>query len=165
LVAFGIVVGTGLQAAAAGVVHWWRGELDQELAAGQHEVERLRGDLARQVEASAASAPAPTAAPAGPRWQLLDGPDVAATLERLNRLGVDHKVAFETVKAVQSNTQGKQSFLLAGRGTPQQVCEFVAAIEQDDRLVIVETGRVMPGGGEQISFEFGVATYHKGGTR
>ena len=83
----------------------------------------------------------------------------------VNALGIEARVTFDAIKASTSNVAGKQSFQLSGHGTPQQVCEFLAAIEKHDRLIIVESGRLTPGGGELVAFDLGLATYHRGGVR
>lgn len=167
--AFGITTATLLQLGGAGAVWFLRGEEAQRLAGEQARAVTLAKDLeaqqARLAQPTREPEPAPAAENASSRWRLLDGPDVATTLEVVNALGVEMHLTFDVIKAATSNVVGKQTFQLAGHGTPPQVCEFLAAIENHQRLIVVESGRVMPGDGETISFEFGLATYHRGGAR
>ena len=158
--AFVVVVGlTVVQAGAAGLAHFWCAATATQLAAEQGQLLTVQQQLGAQAAPQVEVAPVMDTKP---RWQLLDGPDVAATLETINQLGTEAKVTFGSIKAAQSNTVGKQSFQVSGWGTPAQVCWFLAAVEHGGRLVIVESGRIVPGGDEQISFELGLATYHGG---
>ena len=93
-----VVVGglTVLQAGAAGFAHFWRDASVKELAAEQS----LLSTVQQQVGAQAA--PQVEVAPVvdlKPRWHLLEGPDVAATLEKINQLGTEAKVTFGSIKA------------------------------------------------------------------
>ncbi len=45
------------------------------------------------------------------------------------------------------------------------MASFLVAVEAGDRLVVIESGRVMPGGDDELYFELGFATYHRGGAR
>lgn len=157
-----VVVATLLQLGTAGAVRFVRDDARKALDAEQQRAVALQRQLESQQERAASvdeQAPEPT------RWRLLDGPDVAATMEAINALGVEAHVTFDVIKAATSNVAGKQTFQLSGHGTATQVCEFLAAIEQHTRLIVVESGRMMPGGDEQIAFDLGLATYHRGGAR
>lgn len=155
------LLATLMQGGAAGVAHWWRSESDRAVTTEQEQLVLAQRRNAARGEHS----PEPEPAPVAPQWFLLDGPDVAATLQRVNDLGVDAHVVFDVIKASASNTAGKQAFQVAGRGTPQRVCEFLASIERSDRLMIVESGRFLPGDEDEVAFEFAIATYHRGGGR
>lgn len=160
---FAVLVGSALQVGAAGLVHSWR-------QAAEHEVEGAREQLQdAQVRAAARAVQVPVVpvveVPSGPRWRLLEGAEVAVTLERLGELGDDAGVVIDVIKPVPSNQVGRQTFQLAGRGRPALVCEFLAAIEDQDRLVLIENGRFGPGDGEEIAFELGLATYDVRGAR
>ena len=102
---------------------------------------------------------------------LLSGPglrrrgDYSIADRRVNELGVDARITFDVIKASASNTPGKQAFQVAGRGAPQNVCEFLAAVERNERLMIVESGRFTPGDEKEVAFELAIATYHRGGGR
>lgn len=155
------LLATLLQGGAAGVAHWWRSESDRAVAAEQEQLAVAQRRNAARGEQPSDVEPAPVA----PQWRLLDGPDVAATLQRVNDLGVDAHVVFDVIKASASNTTGKQVFQVAGRGAPPRVCELLAAIEKSERLMIVESGRFLPGDEGEVAFELSIATYHRGGGR
>ena len=74
-------------------------------------------------------------------------------------------MTFDSAKASPSATRGKQTFVVSGNGLPEQVCAFAAALEKSERLMIVENGRLSPATGDKISFEFGIATFQRGGGR
>jgi hypothetical protein len=153
---------TLLQLGSAGAVWFGHQAAKQALALEQKSATALQQQVAAQRERQAAS---PTVTPSQSRWCLLDGPDVAATMEILNALGVEASLTFDVIKASTSNVVGKQSFQLAGHGTPQQVCAFLAAIEKHERLIVVESGRMQPGIAAEVAFDLGLATYHRGGGR
>lgn len=161
VVLLSVLLVTLLQGGAAGAAHWWRGESERAVASEQEQLA-----VAQRRNAARGEEPVdPTPVPVAPQWLLLDGPDVAATLQRINELGVDAKVVFDVIKASASNTPGKQAFQVAGRGAPLRVCEFLAAVERNDRLMIVESGRFQPGDDQEVAFELAIATYHRGGAR
>lgn len=151
-----------LQVGAAGAIWFGHQDAQRRLVEEQQRIATLQRQLEAQQELTTKG---PTAEVVPSRWRLLDGPDVAATMEVVNNLGVEARVTFDTIRASTSNVAGKQMFQVSGHGTPVQVCEFLAAIEQHDRLIIVESGRVVPGGDELIAFDLGLATYHHGGAR
>ena len=157
-----IVVATVLQFGAAGVAHLARVDAGKTLESERQQAAALQRQLEAQEERRVVGK---VEAPAPSRWHLLDGPDVAATMEAVNAAGIDARVTFDAIKAATSKVAGKQTFQLSGHGTPVQVCEFLAAIEQHARLIIVESGRFMPGGDDLIAFDLGLATYHRGGSR
>lgn len=162
-VVLAVLVGTTLQVGAAGLVHTWR-------EAAEHELEGAREQLQdAQVRAAARAVQAPSgpvvAVPSGPRWRLLEGAEVAATLERLGGLGDEAGVVIDVIKPTPSNQAGKQAFQVTGRGRPALVCEFLAAIENEERLVLVDSGRFGPGEDDEIVFELGLATYDNRGGR
>ena len=153
-----IIALTLLQGSAAGVA-WFlrdRGERDLTTLTARNAELLLQAERVVPVPVEQ-----PVATPS--KWRMLDGPDVAGTMQIIQGLGDTAGVAFDNIKAAQSNTVGKQSFQIVGRGTAHQACLFLAAVEQHDRLLVVETGRVLPGGAEQIVFEVAIATYHLGG--
>jgi len=149
-----------LQVGAAGAAHFGRAHVGETLQFDAMRVEQLQRDVERQRERQQEPAPA-----AAPSWELQPGPDVAATMQMLQQLGDRNGIAVEDLKVLPANLRGKQLFLLTGRGKPGAVCAFLAAAEANLRLIVVENGRVMPGGDDEICFEFGVATWHRGGGR
>jgi hypothetical protein len=165
LIGAAIVLAAVAQFAAAGIAWYGREQAEAELEAERQRLVELERQIAReQPQVGSSETPIVLAgAPQGPA--LLTGADVAATMQVLQGLGDAAGIAFDNITAAQSNTAGKQSFSIMGHGLPQQVCSFVAAIEQSPRLLVIETGRCMPGGGDQLAFELGLATYHQGGAR
>ncbi len=161
LVVLAILSVTLLQGGAAGVAHWWRVDSEKALRAEQEAL----ADAQRRSTARGEQEQPKDPEPVGPTWSLLEGPDVAATLQRVNELGVEAGVTFDLIKASASKTPGKQAFEVAGRGKPGSVCGFLAAVEQNDRLMIVESGRFTPGDEEEVAFQLAIATYHRGGGR
>lgn len=163
VVVLAVLVATTLQVGAAGLVHSWRETAVNDVAVAEENLQDTR------VRAAAHAVQVPdtpvVAVPSGPRWHLLEGAEVAVTLERLGELGNDAGVAIDVVKPVPSNQAGKQTFQVTGRGRPALVCEFLAAIENENRLVLVDNGRFGPGDDEEIVFELGLATYDLRGVR
>lgn len=158
-VVVGCFVAIGLLfAGTAGVASWRRSSAADALAEERSRVEQLQ----RQLEETTKQAAAPMVETAT-RWQLQPGPEVVATMQTVQMLGDQAGVVFSSLKALRSADHGRQSFTAAGRGRPDSVCAFLASIEQHDRLMIVETGRLVPAGGGDIGFEIGLATYHGGG--
>ncbi|MBM4063093.1 MAG: hypothetical protein FJ265_18655 [Planctomycetes bacterium] len=153
-----ILVATLLQGGLAGVAFYGRRKVESDLA---REAGRA-GDVARQLAAQAQEV-VEVPPPPPSRWRLLDGPDVSGTLQVVQAVGDAAGIEFANVKAGQSNSPGKQSFLIAGHGAPEQVCAFLAGIEQHARLLVVESGRFLPGPANDVGFELGLATYHQGG--
>lgn len=162
-VVLAVLVGTTLQVGAAGLVRSWREAAVHEVAVAQ---EHLQDTQVRAAARAVQVAENPVVAvPSGPRWRLLDGAEVAVTLERLGELGDEAGVLLDVVKPVPSNQGGKQTFQVSGRGRPALVCEFLAAIENQDRLLLVDSGRFGPGDDEEIVFELGLATFDNRGPR
>lgn len=142
----------GLAAAA----HLGRRSGERALAELRQQVEALQ-QLASRSDPAPLAEPAP-APPAGPRWHLADGPDVVATLQLVQGLGDAAGITFDSLTATRSGTVGRQTFRVSGRATPRGLCAFVAAIEAAERLVVVETGRILPGDEARVAFELGLAT-------
>jgi hypothetical protein len=149
-----------LQVGAAGIARLGRTKAAELLQHDESMVQQLQRDLERQRERQ--QEPPPVAAPT---WELHPGPDVAATMQVLQELGDRAGIAVEDLRVLPSNLRGKNLYLLTGRGKPGPVCAFLAAAEAHLRLIVVENGRVIPAGDDQIGFEFGVATWHRGGDR
>jgi hypothetical protein len=160
VVAIMIVAATALQAGFAGVSFLMNRRTDERLCTARGQLQAQRLLLAQEREREKAPK-----SPAASRWQLLASPDVTGTMQMLQVAGDAAGISVDGVKATQSNTPGKQSFQLAGRGSPEQVCEFLSAIEQNSRLVVIESGRILPASDVQIAFELGLATYHVGGDK
>lgn len=160
-VAIGIALVTVAQVGLAGAAFFVRKQTDARLQAEQ---ERLAASEVRLAEV-VVPAPLPVSETPRSRWQLLDAPDVAGTMQVLQAAGDATRVVFDRVKAVQSTTAGKQTFQIVGRGEAVAVCEFLAAIEQEDHLIVIESGRLTPSGEDAVAFDLALATYHQGGAR
>ena len=143
--------------ALAGVAFLSRQAALEELTNQEHQLRVLQDQLEL-----AAQQPAEPPKVASSKWRLTSGPEVVATMQRLQQLGDANGVTLDGLKAMRSADHGRQSFSVAGHAPPRSVCALIAAIEQDDRLMIIETGRLLPADGEHIAFEFGVATYYSG---
>lgn len=91
--------------------------------------------------------------------------DVTGTMQLLEGLCDAAGVSVDALKAMPSNTPGKQPFQVAVRGAPQQVCALLATIEQHERMLVIESGRVITGGADALVVEFAVATWHLGGAK
>lgn len=142
----------------AGVAYMTRSSTVNALSEQESQLKMLREQLAVAGEQASF-----TPAAADRQWKLHSGPEVVITMQTVQKLGDAAGVAFDGLKALRSADSGKQSFAIAGHGTPDDVCAFLASVEQNNRLMIVETGRMVPAGGDQVAFEFGLATYHAGG--
>lgn len=138
--------------------HVGRRSGESALAELRQQVETLR-QLATRSDPAPVAEPAP-ASPAGPRWQLANGPDVVATLQLVQGLGDAGGMAFDGLTATRSGTAGKQTFRVSGRATPRRLCAFVAAVEAAERLIVVESGRILPADEAQVAFEIGLATWY-----
>jgi hypothetical protein len=148
------------QATAAGVAFWLREESARELAAAAAHAAELRRRAAEPPPVPAVESAAP-----GSRWRLHDGNDVPAVMQLLEAICDGEGVAVEGIKAVTTNAPGRQSFVLAVRGAPEAVCALLAALEQHERLLVVENGRVRPGADGTIAAELGIAASFCGGGR
>lgn len=144
--------------AFAGVVRLQRtqreGELDRE--------RQLVAEYAQRLEEAQWQQHVPVDTGA-PQWRLLDGNEVTATLQELQALVDASGVELQAAKASPSVNAGRQMFLLTGSGRPDQVCALLAGIEKCSRLIVIESGRCTPRPESGIDFEFGLATYHRGG--
>lgn len=156
VVVIAAIVFGAVQAGLAGVAHFSCENLQQQIAAERDLLEELEQSF---EEAQRDGKPVERTSVA-PTWELLDGPGVVTTLQQLQVIGDELGVTFDVQKAVRSAEKGKQSFQLNGHATSAQVAGFVAALERSERLMILETGRLLPAGGDQITFELGLATYH-----
>jgi hypothetical protein len=157
LLGWGIVVLTAVQLGVAGLVRLGNVRVAGELDAAVLEVRRLEGDL-QQSPLPKPVDPLPVD-PQTPFF-LASKADVVVTLQVVQGLGDSAGVVFDSLKAVRGGTVGRQDFTVAGRGTPEQVCQLLASIERQERLLVVESGRIVPTGTPQVSFEFGIAVYH-----
>ncbi len=153
-----VVSATVLQAGLAGAMFYGRRMTELELRN-----ERERAAATARLVAQAKERALETVPKEPSRWHLQEAIDVSGTLQLIQALGDAAGVEFASVKASQSSTAGRQSFQITGIGTPAQVCAFLGDVEQDGRLIIIESGRLLPGAGVTISFELGLATYHAGG--
>lgn len=158
VVAGAILLASLLQGGLAGVAYFGRKTSEGILQAEQGLTSRLAAEIATARQRQAES-PAPPPS----QWSLLENPDVSGILELIQARGDAAGIVFSNLKAAQSSTAGKQSFQIAGYGTPDQLCHFVADIEKQERLILVESGKVVPGTESEIRFELGMATYHLGG--
>jgi hypothetical protein len=92
---------------------------------------------------------------------------VSRTLEALQGIGDSVGVLLPTLEVLKSQSEGKRSFRIRGTAAPDRVCALVAAIEELEELVVIETGSILPADGESVIFDLGLATYHaeQGGLR
>lgn len=160
LVAVAIAILVAAQGVAAGVAFWMREEADRRLAGAA-----ARNAGLRRAAEDPAPAPVFEAALPQSRWRLHDGNDVPATMQLLEAICDGEGVTIDSIKAVSNNPPGRQSFVLGVRGAPEAVCSLLAALEQHDRLLVVENGRVRPGGDGAITAELGVAAVYRGDAR
>jgi len=156
-----IVVGLA-QAGLAGVAYYWRGQTSSDLETAKDDLDLLnaRIDLAR-------ARPELTATSSESQWRLAAGPDASRTLEALQGIADSVEVRLPTLEVLKSRSEGKRSFRIKGTAAPARVCALVAAIEELEELVVVETGSILPADGESVTFDLGLATYHatQGGPR
>lgn len=122
-------------------------------------------DSVRAQLAAMPTAPLVESAPAPSRWQLPAANDVAVTMQALQLLADTAGVTLEGLKALPATAAGRQQFALTVAGTPTRVVAFVVALEEQDRLLVIENGRVGAGGAEQILADLTVVAWHHGGDR
>jgi hypothetical protein len=144
----------------AGVARFVRSHSEEDLAREQ----QLVAEFEHQLEDAEWQHRLP-AEDATKQWRLLDGSEVTATLQALQTLVDASGVTLTAAKASPSTKNGRQMFLLAGSGRPEQVCGLVAGIERCPRLIVIETGRLAPRAEDTIEFEFGLVTYHRAGAQ
>ena len=149
---------TLLQLGLAGLAKWSRKATERDLASQQSQLDFV-GQMIENARRRAAEPPPKIIAV---EQQLLKTPDVAGTLQLIQGIADACKIQLGSVKAAQSATAGKQTFQISGIGNPDEVCKFLAGIEDSARLVIAESGRVSPGTAAEIAFELALATYHEG---
>ncbi len=134
--------------------------------AAERELERESGLTATYTAQLGHGGRAQTSVAAvGPHAELLPSADVAGTLRVLQNLGDQYTVTLASVKAMPATTPGRQPFSITGRGSPTQLCAFLAGIEHHERLMVIESGKVSPGTGDDVSFEVALSTHHAGGVR
>lgn len=160
LVVIVIVSVSLLQAGLAGVAYFGRKANEGILQSAVDRGAKLAAEIAIARERKVDTVPPPPS-----RWRLLDSPDVSGILEFVQARGDAAGVVFASVKAAQSGTSGKQSYQISGHGTPDQVCTFLEDLETQERLILIESGKVTPGSDSEIQFELGMATYHLRGAR
>lgn len=149
-----------LQLAAAGVAAFAKQRcVDQLAAESSRQLATTTAIDALRKELATWSAPEPE------RWQLAEVVDVSATLQVLQAAGDQAGITFSSLKAVLATTPGKQSFQVVGRGQPSELCAWLRQIEQQDRVLVIESGRLTPSGTDSIGFEIGIALYHGGGAQ
>ncbi len=149
---------TLLQLGAAGFAH-----VDRLRSADLLATEEERARVIRRAVERAREDALVARGVAEPSWHLSDGPDVPATLQELQKMADDNGVKLDGMSASDSATPGRQTFAVTGTGEPAAVCGFLAAIEQTRRLIVVESGAVMPGDNVQtLAFDFGISTWHNG---
>jgi len=153
-----IVVAVLLPALGAGVTWGLRGLAIKD----RDEVRRQNGELRFQLERVSAS-PGEDTAPATAPWLLWEQADAPGVMQRIQDTADTAGVAIDDVGASPAAAIGKQSFRVVGHGDPRAVCAFLAAIERQEALLVVETGRVTPHVGERLGFEIGIAAWHRGG--
>jgi hypothetical protein len=95
-------------------------------------------------------------------FRLGEGPEAASALEAVQSLADAAGLTIVSAEAGPSNTAGRYSYTIQGHGPPGAFCSFVAAVEQHDRLIVVEGGRLTPGHEGQVAFELSLATHHRG---
>ncbi len=144
----------------AGVARFVRAQNEADLAREQ----QLVAEFSRQLEGAEWQHRQP-GVETGTQWRLLAGSEVTATLQALQTLVDASGVTLVAAKAAPSGKGGRQLFLLTGSGRPEHVCSLVAGIERSPRLIVIETGRLAPRSDEVVDFEFGLATYHRGGAQ
>lgn len=152
-----VAVVVAAQGLLAGAAWFGRSATESRLAEQVLRNSDLRFQLAR-----AQKQPVLKVEAAPPRWQLPDSPDAAGTMQAVQDLADRTGVQLDDLKAT-GRAAGKLSFQVVGHGTPHQLCCFLAGIEEHDRLIVVETGRVEPAKEHDIAFQLGLATWHRGG--
>jgi hypothetical protein len=132
----------------------WRELQDQVLL----EERRVVDGLERQVELARRQASVP--AGALQQLQIAAQPDVTGSLQALATIGAETGVQLGEARPLPAATPGRQSFRLAGRGTPAAVCGFLAGIEGAGRLFVLESGSIEPAAGDELAFDLAIATFH-----
>ena len=155
IVASIVVSAAAVQIAFAAIAFVARGSTESDLAAARDR----HDDLVERIELAESERVA-TASAHSDRWQLADAPDVSATLRLVQELGDAAAVELTSLAATKSTTEGRQSFRITGTASPAAVCTFLRSVEQSDRLVVVESGRVLPGSETAVIFDLDLATYH-----
>jgi hypothetical protein len=151
-----------VQAGSAGTAFWLRGQGQSAITASQARVAELQAEAERALPVPAVEvAPAPTATP----WQLHDTSDVTGSIEMLQGLCDGTGTTVEVIKALPATTPGKQAFQIALHGVPRNVVDLLTQIEQNQRLLVLESGRVTPAGDGMVALEFAIATWYRGGRR
>ncbi|MCA8977571.1 MAG: hypothetical protein KDC98_22800 [Planctomycetes bacterium] len=149
-----VIVVAVVQAGLAGLAFLDKSRAERQLA----EVRGRCDDLRIRIE-MAEAAPLQEVQTTESKWRLAE-PDVSRTLQIVQEIGDGVGVELTTLEVTKSKTPGKRTFRVTGIASPDRVCALVAGIEELEELVIVETGRLLPGSETEVEFELGLATYH-----
>lgn len=160
---------TALVVVAAAPFAWFvslrlqRGALDGE-------IEAARADTAmaqRRLDAAQPSALAslPTGAEAAGRWRLPAVADVTETLQALEAHAEDCHVELTGLEARPGTDDNRVRFLIRGRASPVALCSMMASIEQNARLLVVDSGSVSADDGASVTFALTVSAWCGGGER
>ena len=154
-----------VQAGFAGVMHFARGTVERELSSDRSNLQLLqnrRSKMDDEVAPPVESTPEPTPEPRpDSKLKLLDGPDIVGTLQIVQKMGDDAGINFEILHPQPPQVAGVQQFSIAGRGVPEQFCAFIASLEQCDRLIVVESGSLLPSGDFTIAFKLVLMTFYR----
>lgn len=165
------LLGRSAVAAVAVLPSLWLASLHWQQAAVQRQLQTARADVAAaqarldgmQQQETALAAPAGEGQ-AG-HWQLPAEPDVAAVLQAVEAQAERCHVELSGLSAKPGQDDFRVRLQLAGRGTPVAVCTFLAAIERQSRLLVIDSGQVTAAGNDQLAFELSVSAWHGGGAR
>lgn len=76
------------------------------------------------------------------KWRLQDRPTTARTMQDIEALGATNHVNVHSVLTPSSGQTGTQHFDVDVSGSTEQICGFIRQLENHERLMVVEAGKL-----------------------
>ncbi|GAB4146734.1 MAG: hypothetical protein Fur0037_14830 [Planctomycetota bacterium] len=134
------------------------------------EVERARAEVSlmqRRIDQADASArrAAPVAETKDLVQEIPEEPDVPAVLQAIAAHAQDCGVELSALGVKPCTDEGRVQFRVAGSAEIASLCAFLAAIERNPRILVVDGGSVEAADAGRVRFDAAVSAWHGGGGR
>lgn len=170
VVGFGLVLGVTFGPLGwLGSVAWRMAHHREAVAADSKAIAEMQTEIDAADEFAVLEGPVP-AAPGGetaPRGNsLLDvelarEENVAEFLAEIELLAVRAELADLSIDLQPSATEGRTALQVVGRGSLEQLCHFLALVERDRQLSVVESMDLVGRDDATIDVTLGIARHHR----